>query len=693
MAYEVTATRRRPQRFEDLAGQEFVAETLKNSIKSSQIAHAYLFAGPRGCGKTSTARILAKALNCQATDGPNPEPCGKCDSCRAITASSSLDVFEIDGASNTSVNDVRQIKDEVMYPAASARYKIYIIDEVHMLSNSAFNALLKTIEEPPSHVIFIFATTELQKVPATIKSRCQQYNFRLVSIDKIKELLEDACIELNIQADSESLYWIAKESGGSVRDSYTLFDQVVAFSDGKITYQKIRDKLGILGIERLNELFEKAVEKKTEETLNILDSLLQSGISVEQIISNSTEYLRSLMLIKSGVTKESLLGKSPERFSQTVLESWSGVQIERALSLFLQLYRDIRYSLSPRYELELAFSKTCWLSEYVSPSEVKIAIEKASALLAKAPVSQSGSLSDTNSVRPSADFSSASQINENSSNIGSYSDTKGAFAGNISQSNNESSSTDSLARDNSAGESSSASPFNASSSPAHSENQENDQDGEMPHFALFDRLKKENQNPFPKGGALPPEKTAAATNTDFSDYDSEYSYAPDDYPDEESEESQDELYEERINEQVREESTEENAGQSSNQIYSEDSHESGDILQSPDGFSISAGKIFGTLAAELSVQNPMLASALMKTKKWHVSANTVQTSINTEYQKNYIEQNSQEIKQMLAVICKMPVDFKIIYEEEKIEKKQEELPVQVKLLCTAFKGTVTGGKL
>ncbi len=693
MAYEVTATRRRPQRFEDLAGQEFVAETLKNSIKSSQIAHAYLFAGPRGCGKTSTARILAKALNCQATDGPNPEPCGKCDSCRAITASSSLDVFEIDGASNTSVNDVRQIKDEVMYPAASARYKIYIIDEVHMLSNSAFNALLKTIEEPPSHVIFIFATTELQKVPATIKSRCQQYNFRLVSIDKIKELLEDACIELNIQADSESLYWIAKESGGSVRDAYTLFDQVVAFSDGKITYQKIRDKLGILGIERLNELFEKAVEKKTEETLNILDSLLQSGISVEQIISNSTEYLRSLMLIKSGVTKESLLGKSPERFSQTVLESWSGVQIERALSLFLQLYRDIRYSLSPRYELELAFSKTCWLSEYVSPSEVKIAIEKASALLAKAPVSQPGSLSDTNSVRPSADFSSASQINENSSNIGSYSDTKGAFAGNISQSTNESSSTDSFARDNSSGESSSASPFNGSSSPAHSENQENDQDGEMPHFALFDRLKKENQNPFPKGGALPPEKTAAATNTDFSDYDSEYSYAPDDYPDEESTESQDELYEERINEQVREVSTEENAGQSSNQIYSEDSHESGEILQSPDGFSISAGKIFGTLAAELSVQNPMLASALMKTKKWHVSANTVQTSINTEYQKNYIEQNSQEIKQMLAVICKMPVDFKIIYEEEKIEKKQEELPVQVKLLCTAFKGTVTGGKL
>ena len=214
MAYEVTATRRRPQHFEDLVGQEFVAETLKNSIKTGQIAHAYLFAGPRGCGKTSTARILAKALNCQSFDSPAAEPCGHCESCKSITNSSSLDVIEIDGASNTSVNDVRQIKDEVMFPPTSCRYKIYIIDEVHMLSNSAFNALLKTIEEPPAHVIFIFATTELQKVPATIKSRCQQFNFRLVSVEKLKSLLLDACNELGVKAEDEALYWIAKESGG-----------------------------------------------------------------------------------------------------------------------------------------------------------------------------------------------------------------------------------------------------------------------------------------------------------------------------------------------------------------------------------------------------------------------------------------------------------------------------------------------
>ena len=379
MEYQVTATRRRPQRFEDLLGQEFVAATLQKSIEAGKIAHAYLFSGPRGCGKTSSARILAKVLNC--AEGPRPTPCGHCIACEEITAGSCLDVIEIDGASNTSVNDVRQIKDEILFPPNSNRYKIYIIDEVHMLSTSAFNALLKTIEEPPPYVVFIFATTEIHKVPATIKSRCQQFNFKLVSIEILKQALADAAAELGIKADDEALYWIAREATGSVRDAYTLFDQVAAFSDGHITFEKIHEKLGLTGVDSINKLVSACVAKKGQEALSILDGILQGGISVEQVVSDCADYFRSLLLVKHGITKEALIGQRADRFPQDILQGWEAVQIERALSIMLQLFKDLRFSIDQRYELELAVSRLSWLSDYVSPADLKNAFDAAQSLI------------------------------------------------------------------------------------------------------------------------------------------------------------------------------------------------------------------------------------------------------------------------------------------------------------------------
>ena len=379
MEYQVTATRRRPQRFEDLLGQEFVAATLQKSIEAGKIAHAYLFSGPRGCGKTSSARILAKVLNC--AEGPRPTPCGHCIACEEITAGSCLDVIEIDGASNTSVNDVRQIKDEILFPPNSNRYKIYIIDEVHMLSTSAFNALLKTIEEPPPYVVFIFATTEIHKVPATIKSRCQQFNFKLVSIEILKQALADAAAELGIKADDEALYWIAREATGSVRDAYTLFDQVAAFSDGHITFEKIHEKLGLTGVDSINKLVSACVAKKGQEALSILDEILQGGISVEQVVSDCADYFRSLLLVKHGITKEALIGQRADRFPQDILQGWEAVQIERALSIMLQLFKDLRFSIDQRYELELAVSRLSWLGDYVSPADLKAAFDAAQSII------------------------------------------------------------------------------------------------------------------------------------------------------------------------------------------------------------------------------------------------------------------------------------------------------------------------
>jgi DNA polymerase-3 subunit gamma/tau len=373
MNYEVTAIRKRPQTFDELVGQEFIVTTLKNALQSNRVGNAYLFSGPRGVGKTSAARILAKALNCAT--GVTPSPCGQCDACKEIAAGHSLDVIEIDGASHTGVNDIREIRDEVLFTPSSYRYKIYIIDEVHMLSNSAFNALLKTIEEPPPYVVFIFATTEIHKVPATIRSRCQQFNFQLHSIGDIMKKLKEVADESGVSIDSESLVWIAREATGSLRDAYTLFDQIASLSENKITIKKIQDKMGLVGIEEMTNLLGLLAKNKVKEALEALNGILQKGIAEEQVLVDLAEYFRMLLLVQNGITKESILGMAKESTTEDIAAAFTVPQTEKALELILELLRNFRYSLNQRFELELLVHRLANLKSYIPQEEILKRIE------------------------------------------------------------------------------------------------------------------------------------------------------------------------------------------------------------------------------------------------------------------------------------------------------------------------------
>ncbi len=369
MAYEVTATRKRPRTFDQIVGQEFVVATLRGAIERGRIAHAFLFSGPRGVGKTSAARVLARALDCAT--GPTPEPCDNCNQCKEIAAGSSLDVIEIDGASNTSVDDVRAIKDEVLFPPAAARYKVYIIDEVHMLSNSAFNALLKTIEEPPPYVVFIFATTEIHKVPATIRSRCQQFTFRLFSTDEIRARLAEVAAEQGVESDEEALIWIAKEAEGSLRDAYTTFDQIASFTgDGRISLDAIRDTVGALSLDELNQVGELIGSDAGGAMLALADTILERGVSVERFVIALADYLRSLLLLLHGVERPGILGYAPDSFSAQARARLQVSELELAGEMLLELHRNLKLSVNPRFELELLLSRLARAQGLVTPAEL-----------------------------------------------------------------------------------------------------------------------------------------------------------------------------------------------------------------------------------------------------------------------------------------------------------------------------------
>lgn len=359
MAYRVLARKWRPQTFEDLVGQEFPAVTLRNSIESGKIAHALLFAGPRGTGKTSTARIVAKAVNCERKDeGKYPCSTDQCSSCEGISEGKSLDVQEIDAASHTGVADVREIIESVKYSPASARKKVYIIDEVHMLSQSAFNALLKIMEEPPEHAIFILATTEAHKVPPTIMSRCQRYDFKKIPIEKIKESLEKITKAEKIKIDSETLYLIARESEGSMRDSLSLLDQLTVSFEGRITHKDVISLLGIPDNESLKSILRAVFAKEPAECVELVRNAAAKGISPRRMAQDIIYMFRNLLYLKI-CGKDFVSDLSPDEKDELsgLVKNESAETVELLFNVMIDGGERIRSSFYPEIVLELTLVK------------------------------------------------------------------------------------------------------------------------------------------------------------------------------------------------------------------------------------------------------------------------------------------------------------------------------------------------
>jgi DNA polymerase-3 subunit gamma/tau len=327
--YTVLARRYRPQSFHDVIGQEPVARALANALKGNRVAHAYLFTGARGVGKTSTARILAKALNCEK--GPTATPCGECDICTSIAAGDDVDVLEIDGASNRRIDEIRDIRSNVQYRPSRARHKIYIIDEVHMLTKEAFNALLKTLEEPPPHVKFIFATTEVEKVPITILSRCQRFDFAGIPVARIVEHLRGIVAREGMQADDEAIELVARRAGGSMRDAQSLLDQLLAFGGERLTTDQVHALLGTAGDERIVALAEAILAHEVQKALELLDDAVVTGLQLGELLDQMIAYWRDLMVVHcAGVEGRDL--SVPSRHRETLLRQAKAMNLDAILA-------------------------------------------------------------------------------------------------------------------------------------------------------------------------------------------------------------------------------------------------------------------------------------------------------------------------------------------------------------------------
>ncbi|MGD0885666.1 MAG: DNA polymerase III subunit gamma/tau [Thermodesulfovibrionales bacterium] len=392
MSYLVLARKWRPQGFQDLIGQEPINRILSNALSQGKIAHAYLFSGPRGVGKTSTARILAKALNCEK--GPTPSPCGTCVSCRGIVDGSSIDVLEIDGASNNSVNDIRDLRERVKYAPVGGRYKVYIIDEAHMLSDSAFNALLKTLEEPPSHVIFVLATTSARKIPATVLSRCQHLSFRRVPIQKIKERLRSISDSEGIRISDPAIDMIARAADGSMRDSLTILDQVSAFASD-IEESEIKDLLGVVDFRVLSELSAAVIGGERKKILDIIAGLADTGTDFKSFVKDLMNFSRDLLVAKVVENPQEVFDISDHelRAVREILRTPSEDYLTVLLSEMIKAESDVRFASSPRIALEMALIKASFLSTL---RPVKEAIENIQTFITnqKGPSAKEGEIPD-----------------------------------------------------------------------------------------------------------------------------------------------------------------------------------------------------------------------------------------------------------------------------------------------------------
>ena len=360
MSYTALYRKWRPTSFEEVRGQDHIVKTLKNQINSGRIGHAYLFCGTRGTGKTSIAKIFARAVNCEhPVDG---SPCGECSMCRQIAEGASLNVVEIDAASNNGVENIRDIREQVQYPPTDGRYRVYIIDEVHMLSTGAFNALLKTLEEPPSYVIFILATTEPHKIPITILSRCQRYDFHRITIDTIAARLDELLKVEGVTAEEKAVRYVAKAGDGSMRDALSLLDQCIAFYLGQeLTYDKVLEVLGAVDTEVFSKLLRKVIQGDVTGSIHILEELIVGGRELSQFVGDFTWYMRNLLLVKTSENPEEAIDVSSENMKllkeeSTMLEAET---LMRYIRIFSDLSNQIRYATQKRVLVEIALIKLC----------------------------------------------------------------------------------------------------------------------------------------------------------------------------------------------------------------------------------------------------------------------------------------------------------------------------------------------